>query len=158
MEAATGRVMGDTTVLMNNAIPGIFTTTGNGSGTAAAVNADHTANSASNPAVAGTVIEIYGTGEGYIPGLPPDGTAPTGAIESPNQPFVIIGTGIVPQANVQYFGVAPGYVGLWQLNVLIPSDTITTPTSPTQVIVDQNSVPSGGAGVGRFVQIYVKQP
>ena len=45
------------------------------------------------------------------------------------------------------------------MNVRIPSDTITLPGNPTQVIIDMNSVPSGGGGLGRVVvQIYVKQP
>jgi uncharacterized protein (TIGR03437 family) len=158
LEAATGRVLGDSTVQMEASVPGIFTQGGTGTGTAAALNQDNTLNTASNPAVAGTVIQIFCTGEGYVPGAPPDGSAPTGALPTPNQPFVIIGTGAVPQSDVLYSGLAPGEVGLWQVNVRIPSDTITLPNNPTQVIIDLNSVPSGGAGLGRFVQIYVKQP
>jgi hypothetical protein len=48
-------------------------------------------------------------------------------------------------------------VGVWELDVVIPDTVITTPTNPTQVIVIQDNVPSGGAGIGRNVQIYVKQ-
>jgi len=49
-------------------------------------------------------------------------------------------------------------VGVWQVNVRIPKNQITLPENPTQVVIFQNSVPSGGAGFGRKVIIYVKQP
>jgi uncharacterized protein (TIGR03437 family) len=67
-------------------------------------------------------------------------------------PFVITGS------DIQYSGLTPGNVGLWQINVKIPSAAITLPTAPTYVIVQQASVFSGGPTLGRNVQIYVKQP
>jgi uncharacterized protein (TIGR03437 family) len=68
-----------------------------------------------------------------------------------------VGTDLVDGSAVQYSGLAPGLVGVWQVNVQIPLDVITTPTNPTQVILDLNSVPSGGGGLGRPVLVYVKQ-
>jgi uncharacterized protein (TIGR03437 family) len=72
-----------------------------------------------------------------------------------------MGTDFVPAANIQYSGLAPTLVGVWQINVLIPDSVITTPTNPTQVVVIQTNaagglVPSGGGGLGRAVIIYVK--
>jgi uncharacterized protein (TIGR03437 family) len=157
MEVGTGRLLGDTTVGMNIVAPGIFTQAANGSGAAAVLNQDNTLNTQTNAALQGSVIQIFGTGQGYIPGAPPDGTATPGPLSTPNQPFVIVGTEIVPASSVQYSGLAPGLVGVWQVNVLIPMDVITTTTSPTQVILDLDSVPSGGGGLGRPVEIYVKQ-
>ena len=68
-----------------------------------------------------------------------------------------MGTGPVPAASIQYFGLSPGRVGVWELDVVIPDSVITTAANPTQILIIQNNVPSGGAGIGRNVQIYVKQ-
>jgi len=157
-QPATGRVLGDTTVGMNPAVPGFFAQAGTGIGAAAALNQDNTLNSQTNPAVQGSVIQMFGTGQGFIPGGPPDGSASTGMLETPETPALIMGTGFVPAANIQYSGLAPGLVGVWQVNVLIPDTVITTPTFPTQVVAFLgNSPPSGGGGIGRTLIIYVKQ-
>ncbi len=158
VQVATGRVLGDTTVGMNAAVPGFFSQAGNGIGAAAALNEDNTLNSQTNPAVQGSVIQLFGTGQGFIPGAPPDGSVSSAPIPTPLVPSVIMGTGFVPAANVQYSGLAPTLVGVWQVNVLIPDSVITTPTNPTQVVaILGNGLPSGGGGLGRPLTIYVKQ-
>ena len=91
------------------------------------------------------------------PGAPPDGNISNAPLQTPQVPEIIVGTGFVPPANVQYSGLSPALVGVWQINVLIPDSVITTPTEPTQVIAIQDNVPSGGGGLGRPVIIYVKQ-
>jgi uncharacterized protein (TIGR03437 family) len=161
-QPATGRVLGDTTVLMTSVLPGFFTQAGNGIGAAAALNQDNTLNSQTNPAAQGTVIQLFGTGQGFIPGAPPDGNVSNAPLQTPQAPQLIMGTGFVPAANIQYSGLAPTLVGVWQLNVLIPDTVITTPTNPTQVVALETNaagspVPSGGGGIGRAVIIYVKQ-
>jgi uncharacterized protein (TIGR03437 family) len=157
VEVATGRVLGNTTVLMNDVDPGLFTASGNGIGAAAALNQDNTINSQTNPAAQGTVITLFGTGQGFIAGAPPDGNISNAQLQSARPPAVIMGTGLVPDGSIQYAGLAPTLVGVWQINVLIPNTVVTTPTNPTQVIVVQNSRPSGGGAQGRPVLIYVKQ-
>jgi len=158
IEVSTGRVLGDSTVSMNPAVPGLFTQAGNGGGAAAALNDDGTLNSQSNPAIAGHYISLFGTGVGYIPGAPPDGQAATGPEPAPRAPTVLIDPFVITGSDIQYSGLTPGNVGLWQINVKIPSAAITLPTAPTYVIVQQASVFSGGPTLGRNVQIYVKQP
>jgi len=58
-------------------------------------------------------------------------------------PQVFLGTGsnaiAVPASDIQYSGLAPGLVGVWQINVLIP---VTAPTGTVQIEVLLNSVPS----------------
>jgi uncharacterized protein (TIGR03437 family) len=158
VEVATGRVLGDTTVGMTAALPGFFTQAGNGSGAAAALNQDNTVNSQANPAMQGSVIQLFGTGQGFIAGGPPDGSASSGQLQTPDLPALIMGTNFVPAANILYSGLAPGEVGVWQVNVLIPDSVITTPNFPTQVVAFLGtSPPSGGGGIGRSVIIYVKQ-
>jgi len=161
-QRATGRVLGDTTVAMSSVLPGFFTQAGNGIGAAAALNQDNSLNSQTNPAAQGTVITLFGTGQGFIPGAPPDGHISNAPLQTPQAPQLIMGTDFVPAANIQYSGLAPTLVGVWQLNVLIPDTVITTPTNPTQVVAIQTNaagapVASGGGGIGRPVIIYVKQ-
>jgi len=157
LEAATGRLLGDSTVEMTPVQPGLFTQAGNGSGAAIAVNTDGTLNTQTNPAIAGSIITLYGTGQGFVPGAPPDGQAST-AVQNPRPPTVFIFPDSVSSTGVKYAGLAPGEVGVWQINVQIPSDIITLATQPTWVIVFQDSVPSGAPTQGRGVEIYVKQP
>jgi uncharacterized protein (TIGR03437 family) len=156
VEVATGRTMGDTTVAMTPALPGLFSTNGTGIGTLAAVNKDGTVNSASNPAVQGDPIQIFGTGVGFVPNAPADGTPPTGQTPSPLTPTVIVGFDVLTSDEILYSGLAPGLVGVWQLNVTIPKDVVPSTTSPTYVEVLINGYPSGGPALGRAVQIYVK--
>src|SRR5262249_32107982 len=139
LEAATGRVLGDTTVQMQLSVPGIFTQAGNGSGAASVLNQDNTPNSQGNPAAQGTIIQIFGTGQGFVAGAPPDGVAPTGAVSTQFKPVMIMGTDFVPADLVKYSGLAPGLVGVWQINVQIPDSVITQPTSPTQIVAIMNS-------------------
>jgi uncharacterized protein (TIGR03437 family) len=81
------------------------------------------------PATIGDTLELYATGLGLAtPGGNPNGTPlGTGAIppldgsvlyETPTTPVVTIGG--VP-ANVIYSGLAPGYPGLYQVDITVPS-------------------------------------
>jgi uncharacterized protein (TIGR03437 family) len=162
IETATGRLLGDSTVALLDAAPGIFTQAANGSGAAIAVNQDNTLNTQTNPAVAGDVITLYGTGQGFVDGAPPDGDVSNRALPSSRPPTVVISPSakqpLITGQDVLYAGIAPGLVGVWQVNARIPSDVITLATNPTQVIILQNSHPSGGGGLGRSVLIYVRQP
>ncbi|MGA2600162.1 MAG: hypothetical protein ABSH09_24615, partial [Bryobacteraceae bacterium] len=112
--------------------PGIFTLNASGSGPLIAQNPDGSLNGTSHPAKAGSTITFYGTGEGVIAGAPPDGTPPTGALSTSITPTVVI-NGVY--ATVQYSGVAPGFIGLWQLNVVVPA---SVPPGTVNVAVDMN--------------------
>jgi len=162
IETSSGRLLGDTTVSMLDAAPGIFTQAADGKGAAIAVNEDNTLNTQTNPAIAGHFITLYGTGQGVVDGAPPDGDVSNSALPSSRPPTVIISPSvkepIITGPDVQYAGLAPGLVGVWQVNVKIPPDVVTLPSNPVQVIILQNSHPSGGGALGRPVLIYVKQP
>lgn len=79
-------------------------------------------NSGANPAKAGSFVTLYGTGQGAISGMPPDGEPPSGIVETPETPQVFINSGFVPPGDVQFSGLAPGFAGVWQINVKVPSD------------------------------------
>jgi uncharacterized protein (TIGR03437 family) len=158
VETGTGRLLGDTFIAISSAVPGLFTQAANGSGAAIAANKDGSLNTQTNPARAGEYITLYGTGQGFVNGAPLDGDAPKGPLPTSRPPTVVIGGLIVTGDGVQYAGLAPALVGVWQVNVKIPDQIITLPTNPTQVVVLQDSQPSGGGGLGRAVIIYVCNP
>jgi uncharacterized protein (TIGR03437 family) len=71
-----------------------------------------------DPAKAGETVLIYCTGLGYVVApLPADGVAATGQMTM-NTPTVTIGGANAP---VSFSGLAPGYVGLYQVNAQVPS-------------------------------------
>lgn len=99
--------------------PGIFTTSGSGSGQAAVINQDGTVNSASNPAAKGTVVSIYATGGGQ--------TSPAGVngqIVGMPLPQTVAQTSVTidgQTAQVTYAGGSPGlYAGVLQVNAAVP--------------------------------------
>lgn len=135
------------------ATPSFFTTTQNGQGQVAAINEDGSINTNTNGVDRGKVIQLFATGQGFVPGAPPDGEAPTGAVATPQIPVVVIGSSRVADDAILYSGLAPGLVGVWQLNVRVPMSV--PPGSATDVVVSMRSVPSnqpeGGGGVIRTV-------
>ncbi|MBN2604119.1 MAG: hypothetical protein JXA91_08315 [Candidatus Thermoplasmatota archaeon] len=100
--------------------PGIFTTNMQGTGAGCVLhNSDSSLVTSINPATRGEYLQIYCTGLGLVN---PD--VETGAAASSDPlchtlvtPVVIIG-GV--EADVLYSGLAPGFVGLYQVNVQVP--------------------------------------
>jgi uncharacterized protein (TIGR03437 family) len=115
------------------ASPALFTADATGTGHLAALNQDSTVNSVSNPASRGQVIQLFGTGQGRVPNAPPDGTPATGLLHTEETPTVIIGSSAVDPGDVQYSGLAPNLVGVWQINVRIPDRV--APANQVDVVV-----------------------
>jgi uncharacterized protein (TIGR03437 family) len=151
--ADTGELIAGGSLLVAAAAPGLFSVTQNGTGAAAAYNQDNTQNSASNPAARGSVITLYGTGQGQTSPAVPDGTP------APSSPFAV--TVAVPTSDaktcqnnqpsmcvqiassfgdVQFSGLLPGYIGVWQINIKIPADAPTGAAVPVRVVI--NGTPS----------------
>ncbi len=120
--ASTGQVLASWLFQIDAESPGLFTVDGSGSGQLAALNQDGSLNNGANPAKAGSVVTLYGTGQGAINGMPPDGQPAQGIVPTPQTPQVFINSGFVPSGDVQWSGLAPGFAGLWQINVKVPSD------------------------------------
>jgi uncharacterized protein (TIGR03437 family) len=100
--------------------PGIFSMNAQGSGQGAILDTSYRLVDPLNPAVAGsTYIQIYCTGLGPVAHQPPSGfPAPANPLaETPATPTVTIGN--VP-AQVVFSGLAPGFVGLYQVNAQVP--------------------------------------
>ena len=135
--ADTGELVAGGSVAIAAASPGLFTSTQNGTGQAAALNQDNTVNGPSNPALAGSTVQLYGTGQGQVTPSVTDGTsAPSQPLSwtvavpttDPNaclnsQPSLCVAVGSTGFGGIQYSGLAPGYIGLWQINVTIPKGT-----------------------------------
>jgi uncharacterized protein (TIGR03437 family) len=129
----TGQVLAAGTVGMNQVSPAIFTLAASGTGQAAAVNEDGSVNGPANPARPGSVISLYGTGSGGFPGGPDDGAPAGGIIETEEKPVILLNNTPVDAANVLFSGAAPGYVGLWQINVRIPETQAPSNALPVTV-------------------------
>jgi len=163
MQASTGRIYAAGLAGMQAASPGIFNDFGGKQRIAAVRNADQTANTPTNGAVPCTYITIYATGQGFIPDAPPDGSpAPSSPLLStPYTPRVNIGGFYVdeapkscdpPNGFVQFSGLAPGFVGVWQINVWLPG--ATPPATQVPMFIQAFSIPSNDGSF--FTNITVK--
>jgi uncharacterized protein (TIGR03437 family) len=137
---STGQIYGAADMTMTPLSPGLFTLNGAGFGQLAALNDDYTVNGPGNPLTRGHIIQIFGTGQGSVSSAPAAGMLDTGLAPTAVTPVVQISTVTVPPANIMYSGLAPGLVGVWQLNVLVP--TTVTAGSSVPVVVTMNGVPS----------------
>jgi uncharacterized protein (TIGR03437 family) len=101
--------------------PGIYTTDQLGTGPAKAVNQNGTLNSKGTPATRGEVIIIYASGLGAVnPATAAGNMGPSNPLSVVSQ-TVAASIGGVP-ATVVFAGLAPGQNGVYQLNILIPSE------------------------------------
>jgi uncharacterized protein (TIGR03437 family) len=95
--------------------PGIFIMD-QGSAQGAILHSNYSLVSATNPARAGETLQIYATGLGPLVSSVGSG-APSPAANTISQPVVKIGN---QNASVSYSGLAPGFAGLYQVNVVVP--------------------------------------
>jgi uncharacterized protein (TIGR03437 family) len=127
-------------------IGGIFTVDGLGFGQAAAANADGTLNSAANPARRGKLIALYATGLGQTKPAGVDGKMVKGLVTAVATVAVTIGG---QNAKVVFAGDAPGFVGMSQINVIVPQDAAPSQTAPVNLVV-------GGSASAQMVTIAIK--
>jgi uncharacterized protein (TIGR03437 family) len=142
---STGQIYAGAEIALNSASPGLFTAGGTGTGQVAATNSDGSINSATNPDVRGNFISLYGTGQGFVANAPPDGQAATGPVATAVTPQILLGGAYVPSANIQYSGLAPTLVGVWQINFQVPTTAPAGNNVP--IIVLMNSIPNDNPSV-----------
>jgi uncharacterized protein (TIGR03437 family) len=147
MRASTGQVLATGTAGMSGAAPALLTNAGFPAGIARAIQAVAQNNGDSpvscngvagttadpgycpggvRPANRGEVITLYALGQGRVDGMPEDGA---GASGQPTllKPRVFMGTKFVDDADVQFSGLAPTLVGVWQINVKVPASVAPGP-------------------------------
>jgi len=139
--ASTGQVLASWLFRIDSVSPGLFTTNATGAGQVFALNQDNSVNDSTHPAKAGTYISLFGTGYGVVDGMPPDGQpAPLNMlITTPQLPDVFINATQVPSSDVQFSGLAPGFVGLWQINAKVPANV---PPGDVSIFVQMNGINS----------------
>jgi uncharacterized protein (TIGR03437 family) len=134
-----GVASADTPVLLARSLPGIF----------GVRNSDGTLNSPSNPAKPGDFIVIYGTGGG-----PTSPAGVTGALWTLTTPLptltlkvsVTIGG---ENASVLYAGASPqSSSGIFQINVLLPSDLPPSATASLNLTIGNASSPAIPVAIG----------
>ena len=139
------------TTFVNLTAPGVFTNPTGGLGSAAALHPDFTLVTAANPAQIGETVAIFVTGLGDVSPAVADG-AP-----GPGNPFSLVTNTILvyidgQQATPVFAGLAPGLVGLYQINVQVPSGVssgnVTLDISGPDFYTTEATIPIGsGAGV-----------
>jgi len=157
VQASTGQVYTSGLFNIVPASPGLFEADAT-TGALAAINAsDNTVNSSSNPVKAGDYITLFGTGQGFIAGAPPDGTAPTGPVSTAQLPQVYInGPNFLSPGDIEYSGLAPNYIGLWQINAKVPSNAPSGLLNVFVTMGGQNSLNDPISGKRIVTGIYVK--
>jgi uncharacterized protein (TIGR03437 family) len=115
--------------------PAIFSTNAQGSGQGAILNTSYQLVDASHPATPGsTYIQIYCIGLGAVTNQPAEGAA------SPSNPLAK--TSAIPQitmggvsATATFSGLAPGFVGEYQVNALVPAGVSAGSSVPVAISI-----------------------
>jgi uncharacterized protein (TIGR03437 family) len=136
------------TLAVAKSAPGLFTADGSGSGQGAILNQDTTYNGPSNPATRGSIVSLFGTGEGLVSPDPLDGSLTLSApYPAPTEKITVTISG--QPAEVTYAGAAPFLpAGVIQINAKIP-DGIAPGAAP--VVVS-----AGAATTTRTVTVSVR--
>lgn len=144
------------TEFVNTTTPGIFTIPSGGVGSAAALHADGSLVSSSNPAQPGETISVYLTGLGAVSPTINDGTP------GPSSPLSTTSSTITAYINgasstISFAGIAPGLVGLYQINLQVPtgttSGTVTLDINGPDAYTSQATLPVGtGVGINAVVR------
>jgi uncharacterized protein (TIGR03437 family) len=113
---AGGAALGSATLNVAASAPGLFTLA-SGAGEAAALNEDASYNNAANPAVRGSIIVLFATGQGTT---------------ANNVELKIAGY----TADLLYAGPAPGFPGLMQINARVPAGFLPPGDQPVVLLID----------------------
>jgi uncharacterized protein (TIGR03437 family) len=125
--------------------PGIFSQTSSGSGAAVVLKADYSLVTPANAPRRGDALQIYLTGLGAVNPKINDGQA------APASPLSVVTAQVTvliggQAATVLFQGLAPGFAGLYQVNVTIPAnaplgDHVPLSISTTEAFHDQVDIP-----------------
>jgi uncharacterized protein (TIGR03437 family) len=133
-----GRLSAPQTYLIAPAAPGIF----QGGGFAVALDGLNRLVTLQNPARIGGIIQIFATGLGSTDPAVETGAASPSFSTVHNPVVVRIGG---QEAPVSYQGLAPGFVGLYQINVFVPPNAPVGEAVP--IVVEQVGIPSNGGSI-----------
>jgi len=120
--------------------PAIFSLAQGGSGQGAILNQDYSVNGTNQPAAKGSVIQIFGTGEGQLVPAVLTGSLTPGVAPFPKPVATNITVTIGGQpAQIQYAGEAPTLVsGVFQINAVVPA-SVASGNQPLVVTIGSNT-------------------
>ena len=143
-------------VIVADALPAIYTTSAQGTGQGAILIAGTASLAAANgafpgsrPVQSGEYLSIYCSGLGAVANAPANGQpAPSSppfatTIEKPT-----VTVGGVTASVVSYSGLAPGEIGLYQVNVQLPNGVPSGSAVPVQIVL--------GSAISNIVTIGVQ--
>ena len=112
-------------VQLNASAPGMFIY----NGFVLATHLDGTLLTAGSPAGPGEIIVIYALGLGKVSPATTSGKIVTSAasITAASQMQILLAGTPCPAANILYAGLAPGFAGLYQINMIVPPRTPPNP-------------------------------
>ncbi len=129
VKTAAATLTGNVRVM--SAAPGIFANSIGG----AVLNQDGALNTDAARARRGQVIQIFATGPGALSRSIEDGVpAPSSPLATTTSTPEVFVAGA--PAKVEFSGMAPGFSGLWQINVIVPDLAFVTGRVPLQVYMD----------------------
>ena len=151
--AETGELVAGGSLAVAAFSPAFLTASQDGRGQGVILNQDSSTNSPANPAARGSVVTLFGTGQGPVSPAVADGeAAPTSPLATTvavptsdgatcliSQPSLCVAIGST-FGEILYSGLAPGFVGLWQLNVRIPANALADSAIPVRALI--NTTPS----------------
>ncbi|MBI1354720.1 MAG: hypothetical protein GC160_10260 [Acidobacteria bacterium] len=129
-----GQASNAVTVPVANSSPGIFSVQQTGYGPGIITHADFSLVTEQNPASPGEVVIVFLTGMGPLSPSFPDGEA------GPSNPLSFTTDETLQvqfdgeAGDVLFSGAAPGFVGLYQLNVRIPTTTFAGPAVAVAIL------------------------
>ena len=129
----------DGMVTVMSAAPGIFADYSIDPPLGAVLNQDSSINGENNPEQRGRALQVYATGPGKVDRPVADGEVAPSAepyARTISTPRVYIAGVEVPTADVIFSGLAPGLIGLWQVNFIIPDLPFITGRVPLSVYID----------------------
>ena len=135
-----GNASAPVTLPVTASAPGLFSANGSGTGNGAISNQDGSVNSPSNPAARGSVVVLYGTGEGQTAPSGVDGRIANSIYPKPLLPVKVSIGGVDATSGIIYAGAVPTLVaGIFQINVTVPA---SVPAGAVPVVVTIGSASS----------------
>jgi uncharacterized protein (TIGR03437 family) len=125
-----GQISNLITLPVGSTSAGVFTNNPvGGIGYAAALHTDYSLVSKSSPAKTGETVAVYLTGMGEVSpavsnGMPASGSQLSYTTATPIA-YLLDSAGHYLQARVGFSGLAPGFAGLYQMNITIPSGLVS---------------------------------
>lgn len=153
---STGSIVAAGSLSLASTAPAFFTVSGEGGGQILAKNPGGTTNSAADRVARGETISLLGTGFGTPAGIPEDGVPAADKVEGVGSLVLTMGTRQVNRENITYFGLAPGLVAVWQIDVKVPDSVPPDPDVLVGCIFNSTPCNFDGIGPARRTTIAVK--